>query len=774
MVLIAFTLILIIASFPVQAQELIPYQNNPVITKEASHIGAVQPFVLRENNYYTLWYVDMASLYRIKTVKSSNGIDWFDERDTQVTNRQKASDPFVVFENDKYTLYFASSDFGNISLWQSISNDGVTFNAGSEKEILKADSSWEGTSLSCPSVIKENNLSYLFYSGSGSGNWGIGLATSTDGTNWQKCTNNPFIAPGASEHIIKYNGTFYLFFQSPSGLEVQQAGSLNGCDTIWTNRHIVNSALRDPSPIQVGNNLWLYGTLPNETGYHIGLAGNTTIEKPNYPIVIVPGMFASWNNKAILHNESVTYDAWKLNPAVMEYEALRKTLENMGRILNDGYFVFPYDWRAPLATTVNNLDQFINKNIWNTHPYLPVQLIGHSLGGNIAQLYVQKNNTKPIKNIATAGSPLLGAAQSYKPLAGGEIDRQNNLIWLAEKLILLLNKSVIENDKDTISRTFPVLKDLLPAFPYLKNESGLTLDSVLANSTVLNPLPTSFISEFHVGGSGHQTDAGYILGEQTPLDKLQNIYQDGHPLNSWQEDGDGVVLLKSSLNQITPAPQSNHGEIIFSRENIKVLLSSLNINVQDSDIPNGKSTQIFPAILAFIQSPATIEIEHNGELQKENEGMIWIQNAENGKYRLNVNGVESGEYTASVWLIGESSDKWFQFKKTTSNGSRNSFIISFNPVDGGNVAEYVPPSPTTTPSLTPSPTHIPTKTPSPTSKPIAKPTHKPIPTNKPLPTRNPRSLRSPHFGGTKPPTFILIIKNSIIKVFKFFIPGRRR
>lgn len=765
-----FILTLIITPFSAQAQEFIPYQNNPVIQKETSHIGAVQPFVLQENNYYTLWYADIAPQYRIKSVKSSNGIDWFDAKDTQVTNKQNASDPYVVLEDGKYNLFFASSDFGNISLWESTSNDGVTFETGSEKEILKADSSWEGTNLSCPSVIEENNLSYLFYSGSGTGNWGIGLATSTDGTNWQKCANNPFIAPGASEHIIKYNNVFYLFFQSPAGLEVQQADSLNGCNTVWTNRHIINSPLRDPSPIQVGNDLWLYGTLPNETGYHVGLAANTTITKPNYPIVIIPGMFASWNGNAILHNENVAFDTWKLNPAVLEYEALQKTLENKGRILNDSYFVFPYDWRAPLAITVNNLDQFINKNIWITHPYLPVQLIGHSLGGNIAQLYAQKNNTKPIKNIVTAGSPLLGAAQSYKPLAGGEIDRQNNLIWLAEKIILLLNKSIIENDKDTISRTFPVLKDLLPMFPYLKNENGLTLDSVLGNTGVINTSLTSSILQLHIGGASHQTDAGYILGEQTPLDKLQNIYQDGHPLSSWQEDGDGIVLLKSSLNQITPAPLSNHGEIIFSKENIKSILSSLNINVQDSEIPNGKSTQIFPAILAFIQSSATMEIEHNGQFIKEDEGMIWMQNTQSGEYRLNINGVGNGEYTASVWLIGESSDKWFQFKKISSVGSKDSFIISFNTTDGGNVAEYIPPSPTPTPA----PTLVPTKTPSPTLKPIVKPTHKPIPTAKPLPTRNPRPLRSRHFGGTKGPIFILIIKDSIIKVFKFFIPGYRR
>ena len=140
-------------------------------------------------------------------------------------------------------------------------------------------------------------------------------------------------------------------------------------------------------------------------------------------------------------------------------------------------------------------------------------------------------------------------------------------------------------------------------------------------------------------------------------------------------------------------------------------------------------------------------MEHNGTIQNDDNGMIWIQNAENGAYKLNVTGTGNGEYTADIWLIGASNDKWFQFKKTISNGSQNVFTISFNTETGGTAVEYIAPSPT------PTPTVVPTKVPSPTAKPT--PTKTPTPTAKPTP--------SPQPPAPKP------IINTIIKAILFIL-----
>ncbi|MFH0772829.1 MAG: hypothetical protein V1922_00775 [bacterium] len=774
MILIIIILTLFIISSPVKAQEFIPYQNNPIVMSEPSHRGVVQPFVLREQNAYSLWYADDSSTgYRILRMQSANGIDWYDKKDTLVTTRQNASDPSVLFENNIYTLYFASSNFGYISLWESKSQDGATFTPGTEKEILKSQVPWEGTNLSCPSVIKDNNIYYLFYAGSGVSNWGIGLATSLDGQSWQKCPNNPFIAPGASGHVIKYNNVFYLFFQSPNGLEVQQTNLLNGCNTVWTNRHVINSPLRDPSPIQVGSDLWLYGTLPTQTGLHIGLAANTTILPPSYPVVIIPGTFASWNKEAILHNTTVPFDSWKLHPAVAEYDAIQKTLENIGRTKNTDYFVFPYDWRKPVVETVHNLDAFLIKNVWLNKPYQPVQIVGHSLGGVVSRIYAEQNSSRPIKQIITVGAPLMGTTQAYKPLAMGEIDRDNSLMWMAEKLILMLNKSGLQSDKDTISQKFPVLFDILPTFPFLRNESGIEITSLLTNG-LMSQYPINLspvIPQLYIGASGRLTLDGYVLSLRTPIDIMLGLSIDGHPYSSWTEDGDGIVLAKSSLNQISPVPIQNHGEIIYAKESIKTILSKLNIQVQDGDIPVGKGTAIFPAILAFIQSPATIQITHNGATTQENEGMIYLQNTETGEYSLKVTGQFSGEYTVSIWLIGSNNDQWYQFKKQTTVGGIDNYSISFDNISGGVVSELIPtntPIPTITPTI--KPTLAPTMRP--TIGPTAKPIHKPEPTKKPSPTKKPTPTPKPHKPTNdedkREKEYIKLIKLLLDKLLKYW------
>ena len=80
------------------------------------------------------------------------------------------------------------------------------------------------------------------------------------------------------------------------------------------------------------------------------------------------------------------------------------------------------------------------------------------------------------------GSPHFGAVQFYKPLEAGEIDRANTFLWLAEKIVLILNKSTLESDRVTIANKFPVAKDVFPTFNFLKDTSGneISIDDIKA------------------------------------------------------------------------------------------------------------------------------------------------------------------------------------------------------------------------------------------------------------------------------------------------------
>jgi len=688
------------------ALDFTPYAVNPVIVKDVSSLSILQPFVLKKGSLFTAWFSDYDGIrLKISTMKSSNGIDWYSKKTLQLSNTYNVGDPFMWEKNGKYELYYSSLRSTANSIWKSISDDGETFIQASEKEILKPEQSWERYGVSCPSIIQDSSsMHYLFYSGASSSAWSLGLATSIDGETWQKCSNNPFVPEGSSPQIIKYNNVYYLFFHSLIGLQVQQTDVLNGCSTVWTNNHIISAPFLDPAPVVVDNDLWLYGSFTSQGSQNIGLAATAQIANPSYPIVIIPGMFASWNPQALLHNKAVSYDSWKLNTNISEYDALIKTLQNTGKVLDKDFYIFPYDWRSPIEESSYYLDSFLRDKIWKYNAYIPVQLVGHSLGGVVARIYTEENPSSPVKQMISAASPHLGAVQAYKPLVAGEVDRENSLMWMATKLALLLFKSELQSDKDTVSEKLPVLFDLLPAFSFLKKEDGsLIQSSYVSNLISRYPLSHSPF-QFYIGGSGKPTSGGYVLGSKTPLDELLDIYSEGHPISSWTETGDGLILDKSMVNQITPVPSDNHGEIIYSKQSIKTILSHLNISVEDSAIAEGKGTSIYPAILTFIQSPATMQLVHNGTTTYENEGMIHLQNAENGEYILRITGTKEGEYTASVWLIGENNDVWIQFKKQTTSGKIDDYIISFEGTTGGTALEYKAPTPTVAQSLAVTPT----------------------------------------------------------------------
>ena len=705
---------------PVHAQEFFLYQNSPVITQKPLGTNIFQPFVMKENKTYTIWFADdSGSRMTIDQMKSANGIDWYDKKALSLSNRSSVHDPFVLSINNIYELYFASSNNyeGPISIWKSESADGATFETGKEQEVLKPEYAWEGNSLSCPAVIQDQSQLYLLYAGNGN-SWNIGMAVSSDdGSHWQKCVNNPIIPDGAAPQIVKYNNMFYLFYHSSSGqLEVQEANVFNGCDTIWTNKRQISLPLLDPSPLVVGNDLWLYGS----SNYHnsIALAANVQIPLPKYPIIFIPGMFASWNGEALLHNKTIAQGEWKMNPSVSEYDTLLHSFAHLGLTNDKDYYVFVYDWRQGVETTTKQLDDYIHEKVLNTSSYQPVQIVGHSLGGVVGRMYAKLYQSTPVKTVVTAGSPLLGTVQSYKPVAAGEIDRENTLMWIAEKLILLLNKSSLQTDQQTIKEKLPVVYNLLPTFPFLKINDSF-VDSKYTN-TLLNDHPLGGSvpeSYFSLGGGGISTLAGYSLSDRTSADLLLSSYEDGHPTSPLFDEGDGTVLASSSLNQITPAPKSNHGEIIYQKDNIINILSKLGYSLDKNDIEEGKGTVISPSMLFLLRSPATMKVAGPNGSYEEYDGMIFIQNPENGKYQVKVTGTETGEYTLDAWLIGNDTDKWTSFTKNTTPQATDSFLVEFDQTNGGSVVEVVPPTHTPTPAITSSlaPSPSPTLSPATTS-----------------------------------------------------------
>ncbi|MDO8610676.1 MAG: fibronectin type III domain-containing protein [bacterium] len=647
----------------------------------------------------------------------------------------------MVLKNDTYHMWFkegVSTTAGvKFRLRHATSTDGNTWNMNQLPVLEGNEIGWDKIGPSNPYVLYENNIYHLWYlSRNDTMSWRIGYATSTDGDSWIKYSNNPINIPivdfAGGMSVLKINNEYHMWYHIGSGsdnvsiyhvisqsLQNQNWICESNCEILSRTQNTFDSnGITTPDVINYNNQLLMwYGGWDNNYNIKIGLAyigtypqviptntptptptatptptiaptltpiptstpipTPTVIENQKIPVVIIPGLFGSWNNDAIIHNKPTTQKDWYLTPFINDYNALITSLKNIGYVLNKNYFIFSYDWRKNISETSNKLDLYLNNNIFNITPNSKIQIIGHSLGGLVGKFWFE-NNLNKVDKLVTVGTPYLGTAQVYKPVEAGEIDRFDNIIWLAEKSILMLNKNSIETDRVTLNRYIPVLQNLFPKYPFLK-QSGVFLaidDMKIKNNSGLSN--NYFNNEFTINGSKGNTLFGYNVTSTTKLEKLLNNYVDGKPLNELKEIGDYVIVSKSSSignNLITLS--YDHGELIYKKESIKEILNTLKISYDNNQIIEGKGTQISPSLIFMIKSSATMEVQLGNNIYKETDGILFIENAQSGNYSLKITGKEKGDYTILIGQIGTQSDEWSEIHGTITKNPPSSQIDSY-------------------------------------------------------------------------------------------------
>jgi predicted GH43/DUF377 family glycosyl hydrolase len=163
---------------------------------------AVGP-VIKENGVFKMYFyaIGTSQRYRIGYATSSDGIHW--EKKTnwifqgdEIWNYSTVSSA-IIKKDSAYLLYYGgrSINSGLYSIGLAVSNDGVSFTPYTNSPILVATTSWEANSIYFPSVIKDDNryvMAYMNYATPSLS--AFGLATSSDGINWQKDGINPFFS----------------------------------------------------------------------------------------------------------------------------------------------------------------------------------------------------------------------------------------------------------------------------------------------------------------------------------------------------------------------------------------------------------------------------------------------------------------------------------------------------------------------------------------------------------------------------------------------------
>jgi len=704
----------------VNAFEFVKSPSNPLnISYIQDYNQSLQVHVFKQDNIYrailTAKKTDQ-SYYSLVLIESFDSIDWVMKKEILTVRDVDISNPRLFIDKDNKKKILFSKNEGN-DFYQIYSIDCDDNFICSQTPILFFNANrndiTEDHGYFAPYLIFQDDVYYLFYSSWGSSGFTTKLAYSNDLINWNRCQTAIYLeVDGGFPYIENNEVNLFVHRSDSTGLQLLKTRLPLSCESVWVNQgyQIIKNEIYDlkhiiyPSILNEGYDLKLfYSGLGSDSQWRFNLAQTTyfvptdtpiltptptiislptpTLAPEKIPNIIIPGLLASWNKEALLHNKDISQDKWTVAPFVNEYTGLINTFKNLGYIENSNLFVFAYDWRKSLDSIVDDLNIYTNKL---SSPKF--NIIGHSLGGLVARIYSQKYGIDKIKKLITVGSPHKGAAQVYKMVEAGEIEKNNTSLYLAAKLLLMINKNNIETDKETINKYFPILKDLLPTYDYLTNLNNQKIN--LENMSVKNDylinknknLDNNSISILStvVGKIEDNTLWGYKVKERGFFDKLLDYYVDGKPIESILKSGDGVVVEESaSMGNDVSTYNLYHADLIYKKESIKEILNKLNIDFTDSQITEGKGTILSPSIIFLIKSPANIEVSIGDKIYKESDGIIFIENPVDGNYKLKVIGIENGNYELIVGEIGTNNDVWQNIYGQTSFNKVDIYEINF-------------------------------------------------------------------------------------------------
>ena len=150
----------------------------------------------------------------------------------------------VLRESDTFWRMYSSYDSDGNDIGMSTSSDGIHWTHQGVVLRKGPAGAWDSANVWCPAVWKENGTYYMMYPGTGSSSGiNMGLATSPDGVNFTKYSNNPVFndpnwATGYTESpcfsVLKDNGTYYVMYNT-LGAGKRQSSIAYSTDLInWT------------------------------------------------------------------------------------------------------------------------------------------------------------------------------------------------------------------------------------------------------------------------------------------------------------------------------------------------------------------------------------------------------------------------------------------------------------------------------------------------------------------------------------------------------------
>lgn len=365
----------------------------------------------------------------------------------------------------------------------------------------------------------------------------------------------------------------------------------------------------------------------------------TPIVVPPQPkkVVLVPGMFGSWNSEALLGCKMSNYtEKWSINPVSLAvYSPLIAGLKLGGYEVE----MFFYDWRKPVTDITNQFSEFVSDL---TNGGNDIDIVGHSQGALIGRDYIEKFQGEGVNKFMAIGGPNKGLLVAYPDWAGGMIWNDNILYRLGQEIVLKHCRDK-KTKYETIHEFMPVVQNLLPTFNYLidkKTDQFVSVETMINKNTWL---PTNFPPYWGVkvgtlSGIGQSTLAYFRISPPSTHDKKEGLWTDGKVTGRGNSfDGDGSVLLHSS--QLPEADNSvvrkGHVEMVYSIEGVYEVLNFLL-----SQVPAGLQPNINgePDSALVVISDSDVEVISPSSLILPSiNGLTTVLNPERGQYKFKLN-----------------------------------------------------------------------------------------------------------------------------------------
>jgi pimeloyl-ACP methyl ester carboxylesterase len=452
--------------------------------------------------------------------------------------------------------------------------------------------------------------------------------------------------------IEKTQNSFKVFIDKDANPDPLLSTSNNWC---------IPSVLFLGNPLTGGSYTW--------TSLKIDYLKISNGEEGKRKVVVLPGMGASWNERAMVLNETISANDWKMTPFVKNYDSLISGMEQNGLVKNKDFYVWNYDWRKPVANIVSDFNQYLlTIGVGGSEK---VDLVGHSLGGLVARIWSQENSNR-INQVITLGSPHSGSVKAYEAWNGAKVADEFNLQSIALNVLLQLQKKNNKTLVETIQNYSPSLKDLLPTFSYLKmNGSEISPPQNLYLKSKNQTIGDIFSKFIAVVGRGKNTKEWINLGERTVFDKVLGLWEKGKPISYSYGDGDGTVLKKSAKfdGDTFEEKISDHGNL--PNNSVNLVLQKLGLGITIVETANDN----LPKAVFYIGSPANMIVNcGSGETIVDTDGWVVVPNKKAEDCSIKLIGRENGTYHL-VMGNSNSDEGWYYVEDEIQIGSEKNISL---------------------------------------------------------------------------------------------------